>query len=1857
MMNFLKGGANIFKKIVMGVKNAIKFFATTIGHVVLYLVAALLLAVLVYIIGQIFAAAFATLLGLDQPGANDQAKDLAFLSSLEDSGYSDMLSADNLIRYYSYEYAVLMDAARYLEETGTTELEKHDESPVDFEKINRAQWAYLAAIQFALNQEIAPGVLGSSEEERATYEPEDYIPSGDPTTKYTMGDPEGESGDSGDLFYEKKYNQYTKEYSLQPYLRVNRENDTLKYFFEIRDGSDTSDTQTAFFQNDVDTATNIKNGTDIGGSNPLDNPSGITYDAMLKLGRYFNLDNISMTIGGVKYTGRELLGCLFRFEGGLTNGLDVSSAAAFIYRYVWPLRFNADLNHANVAAFTTKDVRYSSDLGQVDLNQDNFAQELYYLNTRSITHYNIPLRVLLDRFLPNASLLSAWRLLSEDENKNADNETIVDDIIKIYDDACLTDEEYSGDKILLKDVSQITSKINEKTKASDLLGKTYLKNKEEKLDNYYDKSKTNTAYASYLPLWDTRSGDEEEATTGGTPAGGESTKKQSFKGTCLTDDIVDDIKLILTHYAKDSKVTMEKAFVDKIVSDISTGKDGKPIFDEEKTDGKEEITVYRRTNNGGAFLIKCEGESEARGGDYNTIRSHYGISKTTTPNDESIVITNGAQKSTIVTVDSSTKSHTDVGNPYTNETYRKCLIPYLKFTFKIEKGIKKTAVIIYDNQKYYGYVMIGKEIKDYSNISNKHTLVEMEATTLKSTTFKHWELAQNGSTADKNEISDECWIVTDAFEGLGLDIGMADGNNGFKFHWYMSWTEAWPACYGPEDASGNKPLIHSSDTEKHDYTEDVDFPLDDVELLEDLGISGDFFLRIVLFGKDFKDKKIEEEFPGQQIFWPKDSTAIVRTPSFGNASGDLDTGPVLDALGKARDYHVPVASANPLDVPYCDSYTPNANIMDGALGKDALADDGSNRYGGEATMTEDPGETLFTDKMYLKFKELGITTESTDALKKLTLSGDTICEIVKDYLNEDWETKKYIVYKYYLWKNYRDVIPSYITGPRDPAFKAPEVVNSCMDAVALKKLEEYADMMSQHESCPTHGGGHCSKCTITVHPVELKDHTQVSGGELPFWVNAINEILTLSVVMPTRMAVCPITQRVLDKTMHGYFVKNANYWAAIKDIHNKEIIEGEFKNRDNYFYLITNNGYAEGLKDIDSKYRSVSWRTGLFAPIFGGLNSSEQQREDDVKMIYSEWETVGNSGVNAADHAIRDLDYLIKYSKGIKKDQTDIKTWKASGDPTIDPTFAWQPELCTNKSSANPSGDPYPYVNYNSFTYMYVPDEILEFDELTSEKIFWIDRLIAVPQDPINDDYENKMRSRLNTFTWQVVDYDLYKETLGDDGNHKVYALWLFGDQVSRDLYSFDSNANVDENSKVSIWGGFSIAHKAADLYGRSQTQRIYNTAYGSPSGKKEKEVFNEFYGYAYNKYSEGEAGIKVDVDGSKDVVLYSKGSSPNHSNSSVDLTGASDVSGEFFYFGDNGNIESLSLTETNAGSDLLYSSGATIKLRLGGKDYTFNGPASASYGYNLFMLASQLGDADLAEQELKSQLEKEMEWQEVRAVAPGIVRNIVSNAVSGFGVIITHTGIQEGTNRDSETITTAYCHMKRYPMVQVGQYVGAGTVLGYEGTTGKSGGYHCHMNLKIGNGSVQNGRRVDDARSPARFMYPFFTPFWYQEKAEENLEAVNGNPLQSGYFSLNRTAFPYGQIVPSDLASVLRAHENEGEIIGDATNETKASPIKTASVTSELMGLRKSSGTEFVDIKNYTPQNALVDDASRLKTKDDEGEFAVPSTGSEVHRIGGSTYNGETLRTNPDYIDEDFIKDVYDNNQKISGVPSRALQ
>ena len=1798
---------NEYKKFKMGVLSAAKFFSSQLGIAILYIIGGVILAILVWLIVLVIANNVASLIGVDLSPIETATNDTEFLQALANSGYDAMLDASELSRYYNFEYNVLMDAARFLEETGTTEMMKEDSGNYDYRSIDRDTWAKLAANQFAFTNFIevpknggavtgwydkilqqikdkankmvktvqAALQTGAAYEKNGAYYDKDgniiwgaSLDEMDPTKAFST-----ERSDK-DLYYQEEFNEYTNKRYLAPYLRINRSDDILTYFFEITNfGEDPS----------------IAN---------LSDQSIVEGGGKKTLSSADNNLPIAYSIDGKSFQGDAFAGPLNRHDPSKFNQNDLMTAEMsykFIKAHVFPIAFDSEINQNNKAALDYGDARRNPlDSGAVDLNAKhgaNIDSSIYFTQQSEPTEYHVPLRVLLDRFLPNASLLASWRHLESSETEKSigidTSSEVVNEIMKMYNQACLDNEIVDASKLLVKSVAKAGNALKSDLSALDLITGSSAKPSEQAVQERYNilgSGATTRIYTYYAGLFDTVSGDRSKHVISGqdndpplkykaakidvstaTPinsggnAGSVSTPDyvQTFPED-FVGDIKDDFRLALTHFSYDyniSKADMQmyedaiKDIFEKQADKLLRDKSGRE-FSVGNTFMGQEAIAYRKVS--GKYVVIC---NEVLNNNINGIKAHYDLPGSSVPEIKQVSPSIVEENGRTVAHDKSSRDevYSDT-NPYTliNAKGERCFIPLIRACVSVDKnGLKTTAIIICDKEgkSQYAYFVNGKEIDDVANITHNHTFARFEATDLVSTTFKHWNSANN-----PGELSKELWIVQDAFEGLGFD----------KNSVYNSVSLLYTIEHFHEAEVDEEGKI--IDDEYYTY-ENKSITLDE-NILVSLGLTEEKIAELILPSVELKAKLAVEEHKSSDVLW-KGPFGVIRTPDWNGYKVGT-----VNGLGRSQLNYRQLQIQDKVEGGvFNDSYK---DLPAGTCPLDAMLAEG--QFGGYHGLREgDWGEAVVPSKTYINLKKLEITTD-TD-IPGLT---GKIADPVKEFL-ESIDKSALL-----------SIIPD----------KNAKLGNSPVRSSKYKQNNL--------------GTG------ISVDP-------------------ELDVMLQFGAVFPVKISVGMISQQVETKQMNAYFVKDTKYWAATKDFYNAELIIGEFLQSDwnNYKYLIPNNGDARGITDIKSIYKKLSWRGKYFAPIFGAkIDNDSVARENDIRLILSEWEEASNQNVHAADHYIRDLYSLIKYSQGI------------SGDEVIP---------AVEETSGVHKGEP--YINPNSYQFFYIADEILQFDPLTCEKIFWMDRIICTRNDAIDENLENVMRSKLPIFTWQKVDYNEYPETLlnvdaSGEETHGAYGLWLFGGQAARSVYAFSANATEKQNSAILRWGSYSAAHKANDLYGRTLTGQVYDSVMtGGQKNDGEKEVFNLNYGYGYYPKTGNSSVIKAGFDNHGDVILYyspngkfisagrqNVSKAPTNTNS-LSLSGVMDegdfVDGDYSGGGGisagnesltSGEVASVIVTEEEIGEvaeQVFFYNGTPVQLKLGNTLYNFQDPFSAVYGYLVYRETLALGDPEKAEQVVKKQLEKEIVWQEVRAIAPGYVDKIGGDAVNGFFVRIQHT-IPE-SNGD---VSTAYCHMKRYPIVQVGEYVGAGTVIGYEGTTGKSGGFHCHINLKMNNFKT----------NPNRFMYPFFAPFWYEEKAEENKDDIS-----SEYYSLDRTVFAYQQ--KDGTGNVLaKYNDDDEERFKRNLNYSDYATVGKEAVSAPVKVSAHRDNDGNIVIKNYVPQYPMVYDANDLITTcaDGYGDFITKNVDTNADKVDYE----EELMAIPDYADPDFIALVYENEQKIKGLP-----
>ena len=97
--NVAKKGASFVMRWISKIKSMIAFFATPVGHVVLYVIAALLIAFLVYILLSVIFIDIGKIVGLEGAAAQSDKDNYELMTELTNSGYDSMLNAEELIDF------------------------------------------------------------------------------------------------------------------------------------------------------------------------------------------------------------------------------------------------------------------------------------------------------------------------------------------------------------------------------------------------------------------------------------------------------------------------------------------------------------------------------------------------------------------------------------------------------------------------------------------------------------------------------------------------------------------------------------------------------------------------------------------------------------------------------------------------------------------------------------------------------------------------------------------------------------------------------------------------------------------------------------------------------------------------------------------------------------------------------------------------------------------------------------------------------------------------------------------------------------------------------------------------------------------------------------------------------------------------------------------------------------------------------------------------------------------------------------------------------------------------------------------------------------------------------------------------------------------------------------------------------------------------------------------------------------------------------------------------------------------------------------------------------------------------------
>ena len=441
--------------------------------------------------------------------------------------------------------------------------------------------------------------------------------------------------------------------------------------------------------------------------------------------------------------------------------------------------------------------------------------------------------------------------------------------------------------------------------------------------------------------------------------------------------------------------------------------------------------------------------------------------------------------------------------------------------------------------------------------------------------------------------------------------------------------------------------------------------------------------------------------------------------------------------------------------------------------------------------------------------------------------------------------------------------------------------------------------------------------------------------------------------------------KIEHRRMPILLVKSAITWS--REIEYSHAITQNLFEQTDHSYLVPKCVSSMGMQSFVTSEMKSNYRTKAYEDVFKIL-----QEKDVISMLLS-LETYAEKGNSDCYEYMRELYKLVKATQDYSQ---------------------------TSKKEINP----------DTYTYVYMQDSILYYDDKQTQKIYWLELLgQRGTQDALNKEEVESMRTRDPVLKWQILEYEKYDECEG-----RVYALNPFGSAYVRAYVQLV----LDRGFNYLVNGSYEAgSHEGADLTGRSVI----------------------------------------------DSMLYTK----------TDITQG------------------------------------TLMARM-------------VYGYSLKQLTKIYGgNVGKATEYLKTQLTEQVSNMPIVAVAPGKVRSVGYTGRSGFYVTIIHD--------EAATVKTIYCHLKRWPNVNVGDHVGAGTVIGYEGNTGRSTGTHLHFQISMSN--AESGQRLDSPDetddidnheslisgtvNPVDYIYPTFTPFYYYDKAKEDKFELN-----SEYMTLYRTVF-----------------------------------------------------------------------------------------------------------------------------------------
>ncbi len=420
MGNIVEGAKKIvnkFKKLIDNIVKAVKFFSSTVGMIVGLVLSALVIVFILLVLIKTLEHALGKWLNVDYAGVSTAGDYEYLVSSLGYTGYDSMITEKNWQEFMAYEYAVLMDVAEYLwegQEKYTTE------NPDAYKDTVLGPYpAEYYAANNGVDYDDSKVTTTNMETVRSSADEKNYL-----------------TNSSGE-------NLKVTGPAYMPYLPVTQDYNSAALTKEDWDYLVINGQHSARFAPKKPEKDNAKFDTDsiIYGGNADVMPPTISYE--------FKSNPYEPDAGGslVPYISvlKEQLQYFYFTVGNADKfqEIDDLSGGARIneedIEYVDLMEISQLLNVGNpyITQSTAwsqwwdnnqdKDPRYTTDAWATA--DKDFEQNLYFTNMYSSVVYKTALQVMIDRYLPKASLLTAWYYLKDTDYASAETqgkETTID---------------------------------------------------------------------------------------------------------------------------------------------------------------------------------------------------------------------------------------------------------------------------------------------------------------------------------------------------------------------------------------------------------------------------------------------------------------------------------------------------------------------------------------------------------------------------------------------------------------------------------------------------------------------------------------------------------------------------------------------------------------------------------------------------------------------------------------------------------------------------------------------------------------------------------------------------------------------------------------------------------------------------------------------------------------------------------------------------------------------------------------------------------------------------------------------------------------------------------------------------------------------------------------------------------------------------------------------------------------------------------------------------------------------------------------------------------------------------------------